>query len=311
MTIRRGANGLALLLPALIATGCGGLEGPSGVDAEGVDVTPPTVQMTQPWPLGTYWDRLPLTAAAADNVAVDRVVFTLDGSPIAGGVTMVVLVAPYRLQLPLAYVEPGWHLAAARAYDIAGNVTDAPPRPVWLGQSPMLSDTVVTLSYHNGVAEQRFTIPDTARGEAFWVRFTPAKEGSLRRAVMHLGGVFSDTAYVRIAVWTGIAVPARAETTMTVPAVILADDALQLQTFNFGENGFRVRSEFFIVVDLIRTNPSDTLRLAADDGSPPWGRSGSRDDAGWHSLGERYGSTANLLAACDIYYAFVQPDTTD
>jgi hypothetical protein len=292
-----------------ILSGCRGPEGPAGVDASGVDILPPTIRLINPWPLGRYWDELLLSAAAVDNVAIDRVVFTLDGAPAVGSFTMISTKDTSRIVLPLDRVTPGWHFISARAYDLAGNATEAAPRPVWLGHSDSLSDVTDTVAYHNGITAGVFTIPDSARAEAFWVRVTPAKAGYIRSTLIRMGGSFTDTSEVQIAVWTGTTVPSRAETTMTIPAVVV-EGGIQPQRFNFGERGFRVQREFFLVFDLLKRSAEDTFRIAADDGSPPWGRSGSKDDGGWQLISERYGSQKNIILDCDIYYPEVPPDTS-
>jgi len=297
----------------IILGGCRGPEGPAGIDAQGVDVLPPTLQLTEPWPLGQYWDRLVIGAAAVDNVAVDRVIFTLDGSPAVGPRTMVISSPPFRFSLPLADVPTGWHFVGARAYDLAGNLTEAAPRSVWLGHSATLSDTSTTIAYHNGQIGTIFTIPDSLRAEAFWVRITPAKGGDLRSVVLQLGGVFSDTtsdtAEVGVELWTGTTIPTRLGTAMTVPAGVVKGEVKPVELF-FADEQDSLEGEFFIVFDLKKSSLGDTLRIGADRGAPAWGRSGFRDDGGWRLISERYGLSVNIIASLDFYYARVAGDTT-
>lgn len=293
----------------LSAIGCRGPEGPAGIDAAGVDILPPTLQMTEPWPLGQYWDVLNISAASVDNVAVDRVIFTLDGSTAIDSYTMTSSTPPYRFNLPLTNVSSGWHFVGARAYDLAGNTTEAPPRPVWVGHSSSLSDTTVSLAYHNEKIGTVFSIPDTARAEAFWVRVTPAKGGTLRSVTFQLGGVFSDTAEVQVGLWTGSSIPDDEETTQSLPSGLIERDIKPIQLF-FTEDQDTLTGEFFIVLSLLKKSSTDTLRIAADNGAPPWGRSGIRDDGGWQTTTERYGLAANLIATMEFYYAPIPTDTT-
>lgn len=290
--------------------GCRGPEGPSGIDAQGVDVLPPTLQLTDPWPLDQYWDNVPIAAAAVDNVAIDRVIFTLDGSPAVGANTMVLTSSPFRYSLPLKDVTNGWHFIGARAYDLAGNATEAAPRPVWLGHSTMLSDTTVTLAYHNNIQASIFAIPDTSRAEGFWVRVTPAKGGDLRNIIFNLGGEFTDTTEIGIGIWTGTTIPTKLNSETAFPAAVVAG-AVEPFQFDFADQADSLEGEFFIVIDLRKRAATDTLRIGADDGSPPWGRSGVRDDGGSVTTVERYGINANIIASIHYYYAPVAGAAND
>jgi len=288
--------------------GCSGPEGPSGLDAQGVDVTPPTIKMTAPWPLSVNYDKLKIAAAAVDNVAIERIVFTFDGSPYMPGLVLVDGAPPYEFEASLDLVTPGWHLIAARAYDLAGNIADAAPRPVWLGRSRSLSDTTVRLAYHNDSPARLFKAPDSTKSEAFWVRFTAAKRSKLLNVHFNIGGSFSDTTMLRVGVWSGSGTPTRMLESLEIPAVLLRGDPTP-QQFNFTDSLSLTATEFFLVVELINRTAGDTLVIAADDGSPPWGRSGARDDGGWNTLSDRYSVEFNFLASCWLYYDPVPPDS--
>ncbi len=300
---------MIIAVVASIISGCRGPEGPSGIDAQGVDILPPTLQLTEPWPLGQYWDRLLISAAAVDNVAVDRVIFTLDGSPAVGSLTMVLSSPPYRYILPLTDVSPGWHFVGARAYDLAGNQTEAAPRSIWLGHATLLSDTTTTIAYHNGITQTVFSIPDTSRAEAFWVRVTPAKSGALRSVIFRLGGTFSDSAGVSVGLWTGTSVPARKGISMTIPARVVQGELKPVEIV-FSEPQNALSGEFYIVLEINKRSPRDTLFVGADSGTPPWGRSGLRDDSGWQLISERYGLGVNIIATSRFYYPPIPGDTT-
>jgi hypothetical protein len=293
-----------IIAATLFTLGCRGPEGAPGVDAEGVDIVPPTIQMTDPWPLSSIYDSMKVAASAVDNVAIDKVIFTIDGSPYVPGLTLVAGAPPYRFMVPLAQIPPGWHFVAARAYDVAGNITEAPARPVRLGLSSSLSDTTITLAYHNKEAATYFTIPDSARSEAFWVRLSSARYAKLNSATMTIGGSFSDSTILNIGIWTGLLTPTVAKDTVSIGAVIVAGPP-QPQTFNFGGQD-SVKGDFFIVLELTKSAPSDTLIIAADNGLPPWERSGTRDELGWFSLKDRYSSEANFILSCELHYGVFQ-----
>jgi len=289
------------LLTFIIITGCSGPEGPSGIDALGVDIVPPTVQLTEPWPLSTLYDKMIVAAAAVDNVAIERVVFTIDGSPYVPGLTLVSATAPYRFTVPLDRITPGWHIISARAYDLAGNVADAAPRPVRLGLSSSLSDSTVTLAYHNGIEAATFRAPDSTRSEAFWIRMTAAAKANLRSANVTLGGRFSDTTILRIGIWTGAIIPSSQKVAIELGAVTFAGTPTP-QQFNFGEQDEVLAGEFYLVIDLPNRSVGDTLIVAADNGYPPWKRSGTRTDGGWGTIADRYSTGDNLLAAVTLHY---------
>ncbi len=293
------------LLISIFLNGCRGPAGPAGVNAEGVDIQPPTIEIKEPWPLSKVYDRLTLSAAAVDNVEISRVVFTFDGSSVAGRKSLIVLSSPYQVEVDSANLTRGWHFIGARAYDVAGNCADAPPRPVWISFSRDLSDTTVSTYYHNSISSMIWRVPDTVRTEALWVRMTPAKVCSLRAITVWLGGIFSDTAEVKVGLWDGTTIPNSERLISKKPGSEVAGNSLQPQTFLFSGRATRISNDFFVVISIVKQSYGDTLYIAADDGAPFWGRSGSRDDAGWHTLRERFGKHNNLIVNAELYYARV------
>jgi len=79
------------------------------------DVQSPTVQITAPRNNGTISRTALLRADVADNIAVVRVVWSLDGTPI-GTVTAAPWSLPYQFGRLTA-----WHMLSAQAFDAAGN----------------------------------------------------------------------------------------------------------------------------------------------------------------------------------------------
>ncbi|HEY5960901.1 MAG TPA: endo-1,4-beta-xylanase, partial [Polyangiaceae bacterium] len=86
------------------------------VNGVACDPTPPTVNLESSGKLFTSSATLKLTATAADNVAVKKVVFLRDGVAIASDTT-----APYVLEVPLTSSLNGRSRYTAVAYDMSGN----------------------------------------------------------------------------------------------------------------------------------------------------------------------------------------------
>ena len=79
------------------------------------DIQSPTVQITAPKNNGTISKTALLRADVADNIAVVRVVWSLDGKAI-GTVTAAPWSLPYQFGRLTA-----WHMLSAQAFDAAGN----------------------------------------------------------------------------------------------------------------------------------------------------------------------------------------------
>jgi hypothetical protein len=251
-------------------------------------------------------------AAAVDNVGIRLVSFSVDGSPAAAGEALVTDRPPYKFTLDLTPFARGWHFVGARAYDIAGNISDTPLVPVLIGFSEDLQDTLVNLKFHNNFQDTSWSLPDSRESFALWTRFNPARNCQLRAVYLNCGLTLDsssvDSSSVEVSVWRGTGAP-----DTTVSSVTLAADELDS---NLVERripvvpvSLRGQNDFFLVVIFRPRKEGDVLRLAADSGQPPWGRSGSRDADGWHSLSERFSSPRNLIMACDLYYDVLR-DTT-
>lgn len=80
------------------------------------DATPPTVSFSVPAAAATVSGQVPVAANAGDNVAVDRVEFSVNGTP-----THTVTAQPYGFTWDSATVPNGVHVLQARAVDAAGN----------------------------------------------------------------------------------------------------------------------------------------------------------------------------------------------
>ena len=292
-----------LILSGFIILGCQGPVGPSGKDAEGVDVVPPTIVMLEPWPLSKVWDEIEIITSAVDNVAIKLVSFNIDGSTV-----FALEEPPYRTTIDLAGYESGWHYVSARAFDSGGNITDTPVVPINVGFSAGLKDTMF-VSYHNNVLGSVWSIPDTARSTAFWTKFSVAKKCYLMRASIRLAAFISDTAKVAVEVWEGREFPVSIDTTIYLTNARV-DTTLQERRIVFGSPGFRRDQDFFIMISLTNNSREDTLRIQADNGIPFWKRSGSRDDEGFHFLQSRYAREDNLYIDCILRYESAEGDTS-
>lgn len=286
-----------------LSISCRGPQGPAGPDAQGLDVRPPTVVITSPAPLETIWDKLVLSASVVDNVTITAFYFTLNGSVQVGRISLVIPTPPYRVEIPGDLLRPGWQYITARAYDAAGNYAETPPRMVRLLLSRDLSDTLLLHRHHSAPhpPPHRWILPDTARTQSYFVRFTPAKPCSLAYAVIWLGGSLSDTSHAEISFWRGPLFPLRKETSYRLGHEDL-DTALQPRRIPFNLTGKRWRDEFFIVISLPYPSPRDTLIIGGDDGLPDWNRSGGRDDLGWFKLSDRSPYPSNLMVDLYLYY---------
>ena len=302
-----------LLFPLLI--GCEGPAGPPGIDAEGVDVTPPTIELTEPHPLDDVWDEFKLVAAAVDNVSIREVVFTFDGSQVVNGELLIVEEAPYEVTVEalgeddVHLFESGWHFVAARAYDAAGNVTDSPIVPIRLGYSKDLQDTV-EFKYHNGEPVHSWVLPDTAGSLAYWSRFHTPTDAKLISVRILFGGSISDSCTCFLRIMEGTIIPGEELFRDTLAADILPVEPSWL-TFDLSGDDLEVDGDFFVMVDLPDPALEDSLVIMSDDGLPPWWRCGSRDERGYYPLYELYGADNNFLVTCRLYFEVESPpDTT-
>ncbi len=90
------------------------------VTAAGGDTTAPTVSVTAPANGATVSGSVPLAATASDNVGVTQVEFRVDGTLVGTDAT-----APYAATWDSSGAATGSHTIQARAYDAAGNTTNA------------------------------------------------------------------------------------------------------------------------------------------------------------------------------------------
>jgi hypothetical protein len=89
----------------------------------------PTVTITSATRTASVGDPVDVAAGASDNLAVNRVVFSLDDQQI------VVNAAPYKARFSTAGLSPGSHVITARAYDNA-NHQDSDVTSVTLREAP-------------------------------------------------------------------------------------------------------------------------------------------------------------------------------
>jgi type VII secretion-associated serine protease mycosin len=99
-------------------------------DALAADTVPPTVQLTAPAKDAVVGGAVPITATAADDRAVARVDFFVDGVVVASDDT-----APYSATWSTGTYTNTSHDVRARAVDAAGNFTWTPPVGVWVNNA--------------------------------------------------------------------------------------------------------------------------------------------------------------------------------
>lgn len=320
--------------------GCEGPRGVPGQDVAGVDIVSPSIEMLKPHPLSVVWDEFEIAASAVDNVAVREVVFSVDGSSVVNGILLLDDRAPYQfiieaLEDSIRHFDVGWHFIAARAYDIAGNYTDTPPIPIRINYSDDL-EGLVELSFHNGEPDTNWTLPgienilhyrwekypseddpdveidtlmiDTLMvppARAYWARFNTPIECQLLSVSAMLGGVHSDTTSFTftMGIWEGTVFP---EKEKKIATYTLSSDSLEIEpdtlTIDLRADSLSVSDDFFVVLEYLAENQTDSLVLAADDGLPPRKRSGCIDDDGIHTLNERYSVGNNFIISCTLFY---------
>jgi len=145
------------------------------------DKTPPTVSLNASGSFYTANGTLTLTATASDNVAVKKVVFSLDGQVIATDYT-----APYALDVPISETRNGRHRFTATAYDMAGNSATSGAKSVFTAIGNKFFGTAVT------------TAADYTNLLSYFDQITPGNAGKWG-SVEAVQGTFNwtdlDTAY--------------------------------------------------------------------------------------------------------------------
>jgi peptidoglycan/xylan/chitin deacetylase (PgdA/CDA1 family) len=136
-----------------------------------IDPTAPTVSLTAPTDGATVSGTTTLTASAADNVAVDRVDFLVDGQTVGSDAS-----APYSAAWDSASVVDGAHTIVARAVDTAGNATSSTSTSVTVANGAPTPDTTAPAttiscngaacasSYYNAAVSVGLTATDNAGG---------------------------------------------------------------------------------------------------------------------------------------------------
>ncbi len=273
----------------------------------GVDVVPPTIILTNPWSHSLVYDSLTISAAAIDNVAMREVVFSIDGSSLVGELLLIDTSPPYGFSVSLEGFERGWHYVSARGYDSGNNVSSTPIVPVKVGFSNDLQDTLVNMNYHSEEITTTWKLPDSLHVTAYWTRFSIARECSLKQVSFVSSGILCDTCKVEVGVWTGSEYPTEADTAFQIESSEF-DENLSNHVIDLSPDGIKIEKNFFITISLTSASPGDTLKLASDGGEPFWGRSGCRDEDGWHTIKQLYARQENLFIGCSVYYEDLPDD---
>lgn len=287
-----------------IFIGCDGPMGQPGENIVGLDVTPPTIALVEPWPLDQVWDNFKITLASVDNVSIREVHAFINGAAIYKNLLLVKTAPPYEFQINADAMPSGWNYISARAYDVAGNFTDLPVTPIRVGFSNQLVDTVVVLKYHSVDKFREWVLPDTAKSEIYWSSFTIAKPCSLRALTLNIGGTIADTATVDIGIWRGGITPTQRDTVFRISSVELNPDQSQELRLALTPRPLYIQHNFFISIGYSKIAPGDSILIGLDDGMPFWNRSGSRDADGWHKLSSKYGVKSNLIITAEVHYGF-------
>jgi hypothetical protein len=113
---------------------CSGEDGLPGQDGISPDITPPAIALLAPAAGDTARDTLRVVASAVDNIAVDRVVFYLDGSDRIDDTTFAEVSGLEAIDNQYVWtfdllelgLPNGIHSVMARAFDVDRNQTDTP-----------------------------------------------------------------------------------------------------------------------------------------------------------------------------------------
>ncbi|MBS1261069.1 MAG: hypothetical protein MAG453_00390 [Calditrichaeota bacterium] len=257
---------------AVLFAACSGKEGPPGPSGVNPDNVPPSISLLSPEPGDTLRDTLRVVANAVDNIAVDRVIFYLDGSDRIDDTTFAeVSEQPYAFTFDLIdlNVPDGPHTVTARAFDVDENHTDTPPVIVF-------SERVVP----GGPAVLRAWSPDSlgfflfpSRGAGdpapttdslYNVRFSPERNCVIDSVRLYLSGNASpglayDTT-LRVAVHESDGVYPTDTLATTLLDVTGLDSTGWFKAAFFGLPEFAAGERFHVSVSV--EQPSDTTLIA-------------------------------------------------
>ncbi len=154
-----------------------------------IDSTPPTVSASESGTSGT----VTFSATAADNVAVTKVEFYVDGALKGTDTT-----APYSMTLDSKTLTNAAHALTAKAYDAAGNST---------------LSSAASFTVNNPVATQVLLNPGFESGAASWTATSgvitsdasqAAHAGSWKAWLNGYGAVHTDSVYQQVAIPAGV-----------------------------------------------------------------------------------------------------------
>ncbi len=131
-------------------------------DISPIEMTPPTVTLTDPVANAVVRQSVSLAANASDNVALDRVEFFVNGTLVGSDYT-----APYNVIWNSATSPDGPVTITARAVDVGFNVTDSAGRAITVDNTP--PDTVINSGPSGTVnsASATFTFSSNESGASF------------------------------------------------------------------------------------------------------------------------------------------------
>lgn len=151
-----------------------------------VDTTPPTVSMTAPTEGATVsGTSVTVSATAADNVAVGKVQFLLDGNPLGSPV----LQAPYALNWDSTTVANGAHSLSASATDVAGNLATATAVTVTVNNPVPTGASVDTSVFIDGRGPVSAAVSTSAAGDLLLAFVSSDGLGSPQTVTVSGGGL--------------------------------------------------------------------------------------------------------------------------
>ncbi|GBE30749.1 MAG TPA: hypothetical protein ENH10_01320 [Bacteroidetes bacterium] len=191
-----------LFLAALLTVGlvaCNGEDGPAGLDGTSPDSSPPAVALLSPAAGDTARETLQVVAGAVDNIAVDRVVFFLDGSDQVDDTTYAEVSGLDALDNQYVWtfnlldlgVETGPHTVMARAFDLDQNHSDTPPIFIYSDRQIPAGPTVLRVWEPDSLGF--YTFPNRDPGDEtiildrmYSTRFRPLRDCSIDSVRLYL-----------------------------------------------------------------------------------------------------------------------------
>ncbi len=198
----------SLLLLAGFAA-CSGEDGAAGLDGTSPDTYPPAVALLSPSAGDTLGDTMRVIVTAVDNVAIDRVVFYLDGSDQVDDTLYAEIDGAdatdnqfvWTFNLVQMGVANGAHTVMARAFDVDRNYADTPPVIVFTEYQTPPGEAILRVWEPDSTGFYQFPNrdaddPNIVLDSLHNIRLRPERDGQIDQVRLYLSvDAFSSLAY--------------------------------------------------------------------------------------------------------------------